>query len=195
MMLLNPPKSRYTVEDTFAALRITIPARRSWAIILLSGLWLMGWAAAEIFVGIMLIRILIALLAGKPEVAGDAGGSIGGVFMTVWFTLWTVGGGAVSAQWAWNVAGKETVFIDGESLTIKKSVFGIGRSRRYSTAYVDRLRASGDRDVSQGPWGGGLAFDHVGRAVNFGAGLSQTDATELAAQIGSRFPALAKGVE
>lgn len=115
--------------------------------------------------------------------------------MAVWFALWTLGGGAISAQWAWNVAGKETIFMNGESLTIKKSVFGVGRSRRYSIPYVDRLRASGDRDVSQGPWGGGLTFDYGGSAVNFGAGISQAQATEIAARIASRFPALAKGVE
>ena len=195
MISVQPPKPRYTVDDTFAALRITIPARRSWSIVLFLGIWLSGWVVGEVLAGTIMIRGLAGLLTGKTETVGDPWGTVGGLGLLFWLALWTVGGVVALAMWLWNVAGKETVFINGESLTVRTSVFGIGRSRQYSAVYVDRLRASGDRDRSQSPWGGGLTFDYGGIAVNFGLGLSQTEANEIAALIGSRFPALTRAVE
>ena len=195
MIRIQPPKPRYTVEDNFAALRVVIPARRSWALILFLGFWLTGWAAGEFFVGAMLIRGAIGLITGDPQAAGDTGGAIGGTFMAVWLLLWTVGGGFALITWLWNVAGKEIVSVDSDALTIQKTVFGIGLSKRYATAYVDRLRATGEQGDTQGPWSGGLGFDYGGGAVQFGAGLSQAEAKEVLERIADRFPSLTRGLD
>jgi len=187
-----PGKPRYTVEDTFAALRITIPARRNWPVVLFLGFWLGGWAIGEVIVGALLLRDVLALLNGQTP---DTGQGAGMLFMALWLTLWTLGGGFALVTWLWNLAGKEVVVIDGESLTLWKAVFGVGPSRRYEAAYVDRLRASGGSDGSQGPWSGGLAFDYAGSTVRFGAGLTPDEARDLVALIGDRFPSLTRGPE
>jgi hypothetical protein len=195
MAAIQPPVPRYRIEDDFTTLRITIPARRNWPIILFLGVWLMGWAVGEVFVGATLFGGLYAVLTGQPQAADALGGQSGGLFMIVWLTLWTAGGGFALFTWLWNVAGKEIAFVDGDSLTIKKAVLGVGRSRRYAAAYVDRLRASGTQGDTQVPWTGGLTFDYGGSTVQFGAGLNQAEARQVLERIADRFPSLTRGVE
>ncbi|MDH7488784.1 MAG: hypothetical protein QHH80_04685 [Anaerolineae bacterium] len=187
-----PRASRYTVEDTFAALQITIPAPRNWLLILFLGFWLGGWATGEVIVGALLLRGILAMLSGQTPDTGEGAGML---FMAFWLTFWTLGGGFALFTWLWNLAGKEIVTVDGESLTIRKAVLGIGRSRRYEAAYVDRLRVSEDSGRSQGPWSGGLAFDYGGATVRFGAGLTPSDAHDVLARIADRFPSLTRGQE
>lgn len=192
-MAENMPKaSRYVIHDDFATLRITIPARRSWFTVLFLGFWLTGWAAGEIVVGGLLLRGVLAMLRGQAPDVAEGGGLL---FMGLWLAFWTVGGGFALVTWLWNIAGKETVVIDGEALTIYKTVLGLGPAKRYDAAYVDRLRASEDPADSQVPWSGGLAFDYGGNTVHFGAGLNSAEAREVLARIADRFPTLTRGVE
>lgn len=187
-----PGAARYDIRDDFATLRIAIPAPRSWLLILFLGFWLTGWAAGEIIVGGLFLRGILAMLSGQTPDIGEGAGML---FMGVWLALWTVGGGFALVTWLWNLAGKETVLVDGEALTIYRTVFGIGTAKRYAAAYVDRLRASEDSADSQGPWSGGLAFDYGGKTVRFGAGLTPAEARDVLARIADRFPALTRGLE
>lgn len=187
-----PRASRYAIRDDFATLRITIPARRNWFTVLFLGFWLTGWAAGEIIVGGMLVRGVLAMLRGQ---APDFGVGAGMLFMLIWLAFWTFGGAFALVTWLWNLAGKETVLIDGEALTIYKTVLGLGPAKRYDAAYVDRLRVAEESGDSQGPWSGGLAFDYGGKTVRFGAGLTPAEARDVLARIADRFPALTRGVE
>lgn len=187
-----PGAARYEIRDDFATLRITIPARRSWFTVLFLGFWLMGWATGEIIVGGMLLRGILATLGGQTPDVAEGGGML---FMGVWLAFWTVGGGFALVTWLWNLAGKETILMDGEALTIYRTVFGLGPAKRYAAAYVDRLRVSEDSGDSRGPWSGGLAFDYGGRTVRFGAGLTPAEARDVWARIADRFPALTRGLE
>ncbi|MGB9593008.1 MAG: hypothetical protein ACPL7R_02580, partial [Anaerolineae bacterium] len=67
-------KPRYAVEDTFTALRITIPARRNWLLVLFLGFWLGGWATGEVVVGALLLR-------GQTPDVGEGAGML---FMAFW---------------------------------------------------------------------------------------------------------------
>lgn len=192
MAEFQPDAPRYTIEDSFAALRIAIPARRHWLVVLFLGFWLAGWATGELFVAATLVEGLAAILAGR---APDMGSGAGLLFIGIWLALWTVGGGFALLVWLWNLAGKEVVVIDGESLTIQKAVLGIGPRKRYEAAYVDRLRVSEDYGGSRGPWAGALTFDYGGSAVRFGAGLTPVEARNVLARIADRFPSLSQGLE
>ncbi len=192
MAEFQPSAPRYTIEDSFAALRITIPARRNWLVILFLGFWLGGWATGELFAGATLVRGLAAILSGRVPDIGSAAGTL---FIAIWLALWTVGGGFALLIWLWNLAGKEVVVIDGESLTIQKTVLGIGPRKQYEAAYVDRLRVSEDYGGSQGPWAGALTFDYGGSTVRFGAGLTPVEARDVLARIADRFPSLTRGLE
>lgn len=187
-----PGAARYDIRDDFATLRITIPARRSWFTVLFLGFWLMGWATGEVIVGGILLRGILATLGGQTPDVAEGGGML---FLGVWLAFWTVGGAFALVTWLWNLAGKETVLIDGEALTIYRTVFGLGRARRYAAAYVDRLRVSEDSGDSQGASSGGLAFDYGGETARFGAGLPPTEARDVWARIADRFPALTRGPE
>lgn len=183
-MVSQPDARRYTIHDDFATLRIVIPAPRNWPTIFIVGFWLIAWAAAEIFVGVLFLRGILAALTGSPL---DVGGVAAMLFLGAWLAFWTVGGGAALATWLWNLAGKEIVTVDGESLVIRKAVLGLGPAKRYAAAYVDRLRVSGDAGM--------LAFDYGGRTIHFGAGLTPDEAREVLARVAARFPSLTHGPE
>lgn len=192
MAEVAPGPPRYTIQDDFATLRVTIPARRNWPIILFLGFWLTGWATGEIIVGALFLRGLLALLRGQPPDVGEGAGML---FMGIWLTLWTFGGGFALLTWLWNLAGKEIIAVDGEGLTIRRAVFGVGPAKRYAAAYVDRLRLADESQGSGGPWGGGLLFDYGGSTVRCGAGLTPHEAREVLARIADRFPSLTRGLE
>lgn len=189
MASVRPGVPRYTIQDDFATLRITVPTRRNWVLMLFLGVWLTGWAAGEIIVGALFVRGILALLRGQTP---DIGVGAGLLFMGIWLTFWTVGGGFALVTWLWNLAGKEIITLDGNALTIRKAVWGVGPAKRYDFAYVDRLRVSAD---SQGPWAEGLAFDYGADMIRFGRGLSPAEAHEVWTRIADRFPTLTRGLE
>lgn len=187
-----PGTPRYTIQDDFATLRVAIPAPRNWPTILFLGFWLMAWAVGEIIVGALFLRGVLATLRGQTPNVGEGAGML---FMGIWLTFWTLGGGFALLVWLWSLAGREIITIDGEGLTIRRAVFGIGPARRYVAGYVDRLRVADESGASSGPWGGALAFDYGGDTIRFGAGLNPGEAREVLARIAARFPALTRGLE
>lgn len=187
-----PGTPRYTIQDDLATLHVTLRARRNWPTILFLGFWLMAWAVGEIIVGALFLRGVFATLRGQAPNVGEGAGML---FMGVWLTFWTLGGGFALLVWLWSLAGREIITIDGEGLTIRRAVFGIGPARRYVAGYVDRLRLADESGASSGPWGGGLAFDYGGDTIRFGAGLNPGEAREVLARIAARFPALTRGLE
>lgn len=187
-----PGAPRYTIQDDFATLRVAIPAPRNWLTILFLGFWLMGWAVGEIIVGALFLRGVFAALRGQTPNVGESAGML---FMGVWLLLWTLGGGFALLTWLWGLAGKEIIVVDGEGLTVRRAVFGIGPAKRYAAAYVDRLRLADESGASSGPWGGGLVFDYGDETIRLGAGLNPSEAREVLARIADRFPALTRGLE
>lgn len=184
MTLVAPPSARATVQETPAGLEVVVPGRRNWFVAVFLGLWLCGWAMGEVTVPVMFAQ-------GKVREAGAE------LFLIVWFLGWTLGGSVALYSFGWLVSGRERVVFSATRIGIKCEVFGLGRMREYDAAHVRALRFSA---VPANPfdfrhaltfWGGGgglLSFDYGATTVRFGAGIEESEAKSLAAEIRRRVP-------
>jgi hypothetical protein len=94
---------------------------------LLLGPWLLGWAFGEVF------AIQQILAPGPPQAK---------IFLAVWLALWTVGGCAAAGHVLWMLVGRERLRLTSDALTLKREVFGLGRTKRYDLQRIRGLRAT-----------------------------------------------------
>lgn len=193
MVRIAPAPPRSTIVDDAEGMRITIPVRRNWFLIVFVAFWLGCWAW-------VMVGIPLGLLGMAPAFAVDQGQLGAVVFVVVWFVLWTLGGFFALLAWLWNLVGKEVVILTGSVLVIRRQIFGVGRSREYDAGQVRGLRCS--PQVYE-PWnfswgssaafwglGGVLAFDYGARTYRFGPGLDEAEAKMILGAIKQRFPEL-----
>ena len=109
------------------------------------------------------------------------------VVVPVWLVLWTVGWIAsgdpklliagpigtllVGALYAWLVAGREEVEVEGRTLTLRRRVGPIRHERRFDEPREVRVLRDG---------GASLAFEHGGRTHRFGGALDEAEAADVA---------------
>ena len=112
------------------------------------------------------------------------------VFVPLWLVLWTVGwivGGdsslliagpvgtlLVGALYAWLVAGREEVEVEGRTLTLRRRVGPIRHERRFHEPRDVRVLRDG---------GASLAFEHGGRTHRFGGALDEAEAADVARRL------------
>ncbi|MGH8031441.1 MAG: hypothetical protein ACREO8_03515 [Luteimonas sp.] len=175
--------SRARIDSSFAGLRIAIPARRNWFVILFLLAWLGGWVMGE-------TSAIRMLASGKGEVG----------FMVFWLCGWTVGGAFAIGAWLWNVAGMEYISIRNGELAHRFAVGPVGWSREYALAHVTRLRAVPTPQAAFGQrWGnnpfvpndGTICFDYGAKTIRMGSGLDEAEARQLVDQMTSRHHGLA----
>jgi len=181
MTLVAPIRPRASFRDTSEGLEITVPARRNTFLTLFLGLWLCGWVVGEIMVPASFLR----------------GGTHHGPVLVgaVWLVAWTFGGGCALYAFWWSLIGHERILISSLRLSIKRELFGRGRVREYDKAHVRDLRVSPNpynpfdfRSSLQfwGVGGGILAFDYGAATVRFGAGVDESEAKSIVAQVKAR---------
>jgi len=186
MAKMNPSASRVIVTDGPGGLRLLIPAKRNWFIILFMGFWLCMWAVGEIMVPIQFL---------KGEIPG-----ITVMFVLAWLGAWTVGGAFAIYLWLWNLMGRQIITIHGHTLTTRRDIGGYGFDREYDVSQVRDLRVSAMKfnawDYSAslqffGLGGGLVAFDYGAKTYRLGAGLDEAEANLLVGKITNRY-AIAK---
>ena len=181
MVKIQSTDSRITITDTSQGLRIIMPCRRSWFVICLLGLWICGWAVAEVMVAIQLLN-------------GDAPPE-GEFFMLAWFGVWTVGGVLAIYACLWQVLGKEIVTVHGQTFRIRRDIGGFGFDKEYGLLQMRDLRVGQVRfnplEFSSslqlwGVGGGVMAFEHGARTYRFGTGLDEVEAKQAVTAIKKR---------
>lgn len=195
----QPALPRYTSENTGFSLKIIIPSKKNWFIIIFLGFWLTFWAVAEVGVGGgMLVGVIQMLFEGKfLELLVE--GLFGGLFMLIWFTLWTVGGGFALYTWFWNMTGKKVIEVTGESVQIAHRIFSFGKPKEYTVSHIKDLRTVPTiwhglwsfRRATRFTWGvppGTLAFDYGAKTVNFGSGCEEAEAKMILKEIWQAYP-------
>lgn len=159
-------------------LRIVIPSRKSWFIILFLGFWLCGWLAGEVFT-------IITLFSGKGPSA----------FLLFWICGWTVGGVFAGLTFLWQINGKEIVVLNGSMLTIMRKACGLGPDKSYALSDVKNLKPcpipSDPRHPANffgffGAFYGAISFDYGMRTVKFGASLDEPEASYLVSLMNER---------
>jgi hypothetical protein len=183
------PLPRHIVEQAADRLQIIIPSRKRLPQILLSGIWLLYWAC----VGFAVLAWLIVGNGGSDEPPL--------LFIAIALVWWIVCGIFGNFAFLWQLLGRETIDITDYSITIKRTVLGIGSAKEYSAEYIKDLRLmptelddlfgwlSWERMWSR--WGietGTIAFDYGAQTFKIGAGLDEAEAKQIILIIQRRYP-------
>jgi hypothetical protein len=166
MVPTRPSRSRIRIAKEIGGLGITISARRHWGIILFLGVWLCGWAMGETFA-------LKTLLTGHFHDDGVGGP----IFLSVWLTIWTVGGIAAWYLWLWCLTGEESIVIGRDAMSLRRTVLGMGRTRLVRMRALRGVRAIAG--ATSGFDGGRVVVETDGAPVKFGVDLTESEAEYL----------------
>lgn len=179
-MEIAPPERRSTVAETAEGLAVSIPAKRNIFLLLFLSLWLVGWGFGEVTAG----RELLSKQSGAPD-----------LFLGVWLTLWTLGGGLALYAWFWMIGGREVLIVRPDALVIRRVLLGRGRDKEYDIQQVKNLRAApptwNPYDFSSamhfwGVGGGPIAFDYGSKTIRIGSGVDESEAQQVVKDLKSR---------
>lgn len=174
---------RARVEEYGRQLKITVPVKKNFVVIVFGLTWLAGWLFGLVMVGGQLTS------STMPEEATH--------FMTAWLVFWIVGGLAISTLVLWNIFGKESLRLEGGYLFLEKTLFGIGRHRNLSASEVSNFRYTAGEDTTFGNrmalWGlgpGKVRFDYGLRTYSFASGVDEAEARYLAEMLTQKIGSL-----
>ena len=170
MQTLN--NGRAAIEHALGGLKVTIPSKKNWFVLIFATLWLGGWVFGFVNATWML--------------DGAGGGVIG--FMAFWLLAWTAGGAMVLFLLFWGYFGKEIIEISSGNLHFEKSVFGIGIKKELMLSEVKNFRTE---KISSGLYGGNrwafwglgpgrVKFDYGLKTYSFGLAVDEAEAEYLA---------------
>lgn len=187
----GPEAPSFTVSREAGRLSVNIRRRRALPAAAFLAVWLGGWALGETFAARTLLGWSLA--TGPAE----DGSVVAPIFVGVWLLLWTVGGVAAFRALLSSLGGRETVTVEGRSLSLRRSLGPLRWTSRHDLAEVTSLRAwspspGGVRTgLGQRLWGpaGRLAFDWHGRTVRFGDGLRDDEVPAVLRALQERTPA------
>lgn len=178
-MTPQAPTTRAMMQGGPEGLEIVIPAARNPVAMVFLGLWLVGW----------LMGALNAIARLGRDLASDP-------VLLIWLVVWVVGGGVAGYSWLWMLVGKERILMGSSTLSIKRDVAGLGRTRRYGLSRIRNLRVmlrpTGLRDFGAtaraiGLTGGVIAFECAGATIRFGAPLDEAEARAVVERMRQRY--------
>jgi hypothetical protein len=163
---------RATLSEEPGGLRITVPARPQWLILLFLSVWLALWVYGG-------GTVILDARKGKHLEAPW--------FTWMWLAIWVLVSAYALFAWLWQVAGREVIAVRAGALVLRREIFGIGRSWEYDLRHVRDVRAlptvTTDWTSSLQGWGvasGAMAFDYGPRTYRFAGGLDEAEAKEIA---------------
>ena len=133
--------------------------------------------------------VLLVLAVGVTVFADVLRGRLpGGPFIFLWLIFWFGAFLFFTYVWVWTDWGREIVTPAADLLTVRRELFGLGRTDTFLTADIRNLRAAG---FFGDPWawtgqlhflglaGGNVAFDSAGSVHRFGILLSEDEARQI----------------
>jgi hypothetical protein len=181
VQIMNPNEGRAIVEDDGNTLRITIPATKNIVVICFLAVWLAGWTMGE-------TSVVTELLTDSTPAAAKA-------FMIFWLCGWTLGGSAVALFLLWQLFGREVVELDSQSLRTRLEIFGIGRTKQFSTAHISNMRydlpsTNSGRQANIPIRPKTIKFDFGKSTHGLGMGLDEAEAKQLIATMTNKVRSL-----
>jgi hypothetical protein len=168
-MIKQSPTARLKINQDFYSLTIQIPSKKNWISLIFMVVWLAGWGVGETFA----IR----------EIFNSGTDLVATVFLFVWLTGWTVGGAVVFYFVLWQLIGHEIITIERGVLTIKKSVIGIGQTKKFEIksiknmdiGFTKGLVRNKKRTMSRTS-GGKISFDYKMKTIKFAKNINEEEA-------------------
>lgn len=154
---------RITLEDKPEWLKVVLPVKRNWPLLVLFSALLLLWVVMAVGMIIFLIRDVII---GSPRSA-----FVLGVIVLVWLVIWYYVGRAVSRRWQYYTADREILFINKERLIIRRPVWLWGLTEAFDMSYVRPFYISEKHHCP--------TFDYGNQKVYFGTSLVDEEAQRL----------------
>lgn len=182
-MIEQPYNGRAKIESDSMTLKITIPSKKNWFLILFLFFWMGGWFMGE--------SSAISGLMKSGEFVFDA-------FMVIWLAGWTFGGLFALVIIVWSLLGRETVTIDSSVWQIEKGIFDFSFTKKqYEINSIKKLELSPEKDEDSifqqkkigdfwGITGGRVYFDYGMKTVKFAIGVDNAEARYIIEEIKKR---------
>jgi hypothetical protein len=172
----KPYKGRATIQDNFTEVKIIIPAKKNWLLIIFISAWLGIWLMGETFA----LGEVLKSLAGNPPPPG--------LFILLWLAGWTAAGFFVFRTLLWNLVGKEIITVGQGRLSIAKSGLLFFKPKVYDLNELRNIRVQEENPVGGTFFGGQrnnldafnlsstIRFDYGLKTVKFAGGIDEAEA-------------------
>ncbi|HUS94574.1 MAG TPA: hypothetical protein VMZ24_05285 [Patescibacteria group bacterium] len=162
--------SKYIIsfDETPARLKITIPDRIRWSLLIIYTLALATWIA-------MIFVVISYLLRGQST------SLVLSALLVLWLLVWLLLGRFVWTRWQYQAAKREVIFIDEDQIVIRRPVSILGITTAYDIHHVSPFYISEKHNCP--------AFDYAYMHVYFGRSINPMEAQQLIDQLNTRlFP-------
>jgi hypothetical protein len=152
-------------------LKIVMPQRRNWLVVILLSLALLVWLVGFVWMLIFTFRDVMG--------AGERYTFAFSVLMLIWLYIWYRLGKVVWGRWQYFVANREILFISAEELIVRRPVSILGLTDVYGMSHVTPFYFSDKHNCP--------AFDYGYQHVYFGQQLAADEAQALVDYLNGRF--------
>lgn len=166
LSLITPAISRRLSPDADIELIIPIPHNNQWLRLPILVYWLMGWILGE--------------LAAVDELNHWSLSSNHNFFL-IWAVLWTAGGIYALFDLLWQLWGRQALVINSAFLAHRRSLFGLGRTKRYDLARIQNIHVASH--LQTGWRSSRIVFDYDMRTIQIGSGMDEIEAKQIAKTI------------
>lgn len=163
---MQPTSKTYFFEERNDGLKLTIPIKVQWLLLIIYSTTLIAWLA-------MIIVVLTYLLQGRSS------GAVLTILLFGWLLAWMLLGRFLWNRWQYHAATRELLFIEADRLIHRRPVSIFGITTSYDWEYVSPFYYS---DKHKCP-----AFDYAYMHVYFGRSLKRGEGESLVNQLNERY--------
>jgi len=175
----NKPQLRFgflSPYPTAGTLRLVLPFRRSWLLIVIMGIFTALFATP-----------LFSVVHWSGLRGEDLFSLLFALFQLFWALGWSVGVGAIFLVFLALLMGREVVVVRADSLLIRLELQGFGVGGEYAAQGISNFRAAQPDAAAGTTWRGmHLAFDYYGVSVALGSDLVGPRSAEILHQVMSK---------
>lgn len=198
-MIERPNSPQAKVFNTTAGLKIEIPSKKNWFIIVFLTAWLGGWLLGELFaLSSVFGNIYSSIFSVIDQYNGEDKGfiAIESFFILFWLIGWSIGGFFAIRVWLWMIVGKEILTFEMNELKVEnKGTFFI-TPKTYDLSKVKdfQLNPVSNNNFSGYNLGniwsfrndGVLKFDYGFKTIRIASGIDEAEGKYLLDIIKSR---------
>ena len=162
------PDEKYVMifEEDLERLKVVIPVRINWPLLLLFSVALMIWLA-------MLVVVLVYLVRGMST------NFVLTILLILWVIVWFLFGRFLFARWQYYAAIREILFVDDEQLILRRPVSILGLTTSYDISHITPFYISEKHHCA--------AFDYAYLHVYFGRSLDEEASQKLIDHLNQRY--------
>lgn len=166
MPILQPFPMRSEVSDLAGELQISIPPKRSWALLFFV-VWLTFWTFGGMQAGRQLIKHF-------------------SLFLSIWMVGWAFGELWATYTILYAVVGREVILAGSETLTRRITLFGLGWNKSYLVREMRDLRYQPETGSGKSRRTSRIAFDYGAKTISLAQEIEEAEAAELINRIKQR---------